>query len=152
MASTKAVNKSEATRSVGMHRLARYGLFAVIATSIVNVVVLLLGLGVVEFPPEFVGGPFGPLAMGPVVVNSTVAAIGASLVYGAVSRYSGRPNRTFTIIAGIVLVLSFAMFLAPDLSGAPPRVFAMLAVMHVTAAATIVGVLTRATNREGESR
>ena len=152
MASTKAVNKSEATRPVGMHRLARYGLLAVIATSIVNVIVLLLGLGVFEFPSEFVAGPFGPLAMGPVVVNSAVAAIGATLVYGVVSRYSGRPNRTFTIIAGVVLVLSFAMFLAPDLSGAPPSVFALLAVMHVTAAVTIVGVLTRAMTQEGESR
>lgn len=152
MASTKAVNKSEVIRSVGVRRLVRYGLFAVIAASIVNVVVLLLGLGVFEFPSEFVGGPFGPLAVGPVVVNSAIAAIGATLVYGVIGRFSGRPNRTFTIIAGVVLVLSFAMFLAPDLSGAPPSVFAILAVMHVTAAVTIVGILTRAMAQEGESR
>lgn len=42
-------------------------------------------------------------------------------------------------------LLSFVMFLAPDPSGAPPRVFALLAVMHVTAVVVIVGVLTRAT-------
>lgn len=152
MASTKATNKSEATESVGRRRLVRYGLAAVIVASIANVLLLLLGLAVFEIPSEFVGGPFGPLAAGPVVVNSAVAAIGATLVYGVVSQYSGRPNRTFTIIAGVVLVLSFAMFLAPDLSGAPSRVFALLAVMHVTAAVTIVGVLTRAADREGESR
>ena len=152
MASTKAVNKLEATRSVGVYRLARYGLFAVLATSIVNVLVLLIGLEVFEFPSEFVGGPFGPLAVGPIVVNSAVAAIGATLVYGAVARYSPRPERTFTIIAGVVLVLSFAMFLAPDLSGAPLSVFAMLAVMHVVTAFTIVGVVTRAPDQEGESR
>ena len=152
MESTKAVNKSEATQSVGMYRLARYGLFAVINASIANVLVLLLGLGAFEFPSEFVGGPFGPLAVGPVVINSAVAAIGATLVYGVVTRYSERPNRTFTIIAGIVLVLSFAMFLAPDLSRAPLSVFAILAVMHVITAVTIVGVLTRATNQESEPR
>ncbi|MFB9808048.1 DUF6069 family protein [Haladaptatus pallidirubidus] len=106
---------------------------------------------IVEFPAEFVGGAFGPLAVGPVVVNSAVAAIGATLVYGVVTRYAARPNRTFTIIAGAALVLSFTTFLAPDLSGAPPRVFAILAVMHVTAAVTIVAVLTQATNQEAES-
>lgn len=152
MASTKAVNKSEVTRSGDVRRLVKYGLFAVIAASVVNILVLLLGLGVFDFPSEFVGGPFGPLAVGPVVVNSAIAAIGATLVYGVISRYSRQPNRTFAIIAGVVLVLSFAMFLAPDLSGAPPSVFALLAVMHVTAAVTIIGVLTRATNQEGESR
>lgn len=147
-----AMTKSETSRSVGMYRLIKYGLATLLAVSIVNVLVLFAGLATVEFPFEFIGGPFGPLAVGPVVVNSAVAAIGATLVYGVVTRYSARPNRTFAIIAGVVLVLSFAMFLTPDLSGAPPRVFAMLAVMHVTAAVTIVGVLTRAANQGIKSR
>ena len=148
MASTTAMNESESNRSVGTLRLAKYGLLALLAVSIVNVLVLFIGLAFVEFPSEFVGGPFGPLAVGPVVVNSAVAAIGATLAYGVVTRYSARPNRTFTIIAGVILMLSFAMFLAPDLAGAPPRVFAILGMMHVIAAVTIVGVLTRATNQE----
>lgn len=152
MAATTATNESESSSSVGASRLVKFGLFALLVVSIVNVLVLFIGLATVEFPAEFVGGPFGPLAVGPVVVNSAVAAIGATLVYGVVTRYFSRPNRTFTIIGGVVLVLSFAMFLTPDLSGAPPRVFATLAVMHVTGAVTIVGVLTRATNQEVESR
>lgn len=143
MASTKVVNKSEATRTVGLRRLVKYGLFAVLAASIVNVLVLVISLALFEFPSDFVGGPFGPLAAGPVVVNSAVAAVGATLVYGMIIRYAARPNRTFVIIAVIALVLSFAMFLAPDIAGAPLRVFAVLTVMHVTAAVTIVGVLTR---------
>ena len=148
MASTTAMDEAESTSSVGTFRLAKFGLLALLGASIVNVLVLFAGLATVEFPSEFVGGPFGPLAVGPVVMNSAVAAIGATLVYGVVTRYSARPNWTFTIIAGVVLVLSFAMFLAPDLSGAPSRVFALLAVMHVAAAVTIVGVLTWATNQE----
>ncbi|WP_336346012.1 DUF6069 family protein [Halalkalicoccus ordinarius] len=152
MAATTAMNESESNSSRGMFRLVKFGLLALVVVSIVNLLVLSIGLALVAFPAEFVGGPFGPLAVGPVVVNSAIAAIGATLVYGVVSRFSGRPNRAFTIIAGVVLVLSFAMFLAPDISGAPPRLFAILAVMHVTAAVTIVAILTRATTQEGESR
>jgi hypothetical protein len=145
MASTQTVNKSEATRTVGLRRLVKYGLFAVLAASIVNILVLVISLAVVEFPADFVGGPFGPLAIGPVVINSAVAAVGATLVYGVITRYAARPNRTFVSIAAIALVLSFAMFLAPDIAGAPLRVFTVLAVMHVTAAIIIVGILTRTT-------
>lgn len=145
MASPKAVNKSEATRTVGPRRLVKYGLVAALAASIANILVLLTGLAVIEFPAEFVGGSFGPLAAGPVVVNSAGAAVGATLVYGVITRYTSRPNRTFVVVAAAALVLSFAMFLAPDLAGAPLRVFAVLAVMHVVAAVAIIGVLTRAT-------
>ncbi len=152
MAATNATTGSESSSSVVTYRLVKYGLYAVIAASLANVLVLFGGLATVELPSEFVGGPFGPLAAGPVVVNSAVAAVGATLVYGVVARYSERPNRTFTVIAGAVLVLSFAMFLAPDLSGAPPRIFAILAVMHVTAAVTIVGVLTRAVSPKEATR
>lgn len=152
MASSQALNSSEASRPVGLLRLVRYGFFAVFAASIVNVLVLWASLGVFDFPSNFVGGPFGPLAIGPVIINSAVAAIGATLVYGVIVRYSARPNRMFVIIATGALVLSFAMFLAPDLADAPLRVFVVLAVMHVAAAVMIVNILTRATNQEGESR
>ncbi|WP_306060680.1 DUF6069 family protein [Natronococcus wangiae] len=152
MVATNTTTKSETNGTVGAFRLIKYGLLTAIAASIVNVLVLFTGLTMVEFPSEFVGGPFGPLAVGPVIGNSAVAAIGATFVYGVIARYSARPNRTFVIVAGAVLVLSFAMFLAPDVSGAPPRVFAVLVVMHATAAVTIVGVLTRVTNQEVEFR
>lgn len=152
MAAKNATTEPEANGFVGTSRLITYGIAALLAASTVNVLVLFIGLAIVDFPSEFVGGPVGPLAVGPVVINSAVAAIGATLVYGVVTRYSTRPNRTFAIIAGVVLVLSFAMFLTPNLSGAPPRVFAVLGVMHVAAAISIVSVLTQASNKEAESR
>lgn len=152
MVATITMNESESSSSVGTFRLVQFGLLALVVVSVVNVFVLSIGLALVAFPAEFVGGPFGPLAVGPVVINSAIAAIGATLVYSVVTRYAVRPNRTFTIIAGAVLVLSFAMFLAPDLAGAPSRVFAILTVMHVTTAVIIVGILTRSTTQEGESR
>ncbi|WP_224269222.1 DUF6069 family protein [Haloprofundus salinisoli] len=152
MATKNATTRAETNEFVGVFRLVKFGIAALLAVSIVNVLVLFIGVAMVDFPAEFVGGPFGPLAVGPVVINSAVAALGATLVYGVVTRYAARPNRTFTVIAGAILILSFAMFLAPDLAGAPPRVFATLAVMHVTAAVTIVGVLTRATTQKEMSR
>lgn len=151
MAPDNATNEPESAGTVSLRRLVKFGLVAVIAASTVNVLVLLIGLAIGDFPPEFVGGPFGPLAVVPVVLNSAVAAAGATLVYGVIARYAARPNRPFVVVAGVMLVLSFGMFLAPDITGAPLALFAVLAVMHVTAAVVIVGVLTQAANREGSS-
>lgn len=132
-------------------RFLQYGILTVIAVNFVNLTVLFIGLSVVEFPAQYVGGQFGPLAVVPVAANSTVAAVGATIVYGIIARYSRRPNRAFTVVAGVVFVLSFAMFLAPDLSGAPLDVFVTLGVMHVIAVAVTVGVLTRIPQRTVES-
>lgn len=142
MASNDAINDTVENRGVDAVRLAGYGVTALVAVCIVNVVVLSAGLALFEYPSEFVGGPFGPLAVGPVLVNSVVAAVGATIVYGIVARFSTYPNRTFTRTAAAVLVLSFGMLLTPHLAGAPLSVYGTLAVMHVTAAVVIVGVLT----------
>lgn len=152
MASINASNESNATRGARVLLLVKYGLVAVGVTCVVNLAVLFGSLAAIDPPPEFVGGPFGPLALGPVIVNSGIAAVGATIVYGVVGRYARRPNRTFGIVAGVALVLSFAMFLAPDIAGAPLTVFAVLGVMHVAAAVVIVGVLTRATELEAAYR
>lgn len=148
MASTNASNEPKTESPIGASRLVKYGIGALIAASVANTLVLFVSLSLAEFPPAYVGGPFGPLAVGPVVVNSAIAAIGATLVYGVIAGYASRPDRTFVAVAGLALVLSFGMFLAPDLAGAPPGVFAVLAVMHVVAAVVIVGVLTRAIGSE----
>ncbi|WP_331232633.1 DUF6069 family protein [Natronorarus salvus] len=144
MAFRHATINTEKPNAVRASRLVKYGLLALVGASGVNLLVLTLGLTLLEYPSEFVGGTFGPLAAGPVIINSAVAAIGATVVYGLITRYAVRPNRTFVIIAGVVLVLSFAMFLAPDIAGAPLNVFVTLGLMHVTAAVVIVGVLLRA--------
>lgn len=152
MASKNAPNRQQTNRAAGSFRLAKYGIGALATASVANVLVLYSSLAVIDVPPAFVGGPFGPLAVGPVVLNSAVAAVGATLVYGAIARFASRPNRPFVGVAGVALVLSFAMFLAPDIAGAPLEVFAVLAVMHLVAAIVIVGVLTRATTAEVASR
>ena len=111
-----------------------------IAASTVNAVVRVAALTVFTIPATFIPLPLG---WGPVIASSAIGAIGATIVYGVITRYSTQPNRTFTIVAAVVLVLSFGNLLTPALSGAPTVVYAILAVMHVTAAVAIVGVLTR---------
>lgn len=152
MASIEATNEPKSDLAIGARRLVRYGLYAAITAIVVNLAVLFIGLEIADFPADYVGGPFGPLAIGPVIINTTIAAIGATVIFGIIARYSANPARTFVIAAGIALVLSFAMFLAPDLAGAPMGVFAFLAVMHITAAVSIVGVLLRATKSDGVAR
>jgi hypothetical protein len=151
---TDSAVESEVAMPVGVNRLAQYGLVAVIVTSAANSVIRVAALAVFDIPVEFLplrGFTIAGLTMGwgPVVLFTTLGAVGATIVYGVITRYSHRPTRTFTIVAAVVLVLSFGAFLAPlpVLSGAPSAAFATLAVMHVTAAATSVGVLRRATGQ-----
>lgn len=99
MASMSSKSKSDVIQTVGAHRLAKFGVLAAITAGVVNVLILFISLAVGEFPAEFVGGAFGPLAVGPVVMNSAVAAIGATLVFAVVTRYAARSARTFTLIA-----------------------------------------------------
>ncbi|UTF55776.1 DUF6069 family protein [Natronosalvus rutilus] len=152
MASIEATDNPAIEPSISLIRIAVYGLLTIILTSLVNGLIRVLAVIVFDVPNVFA------LWWEPVLIASTVGAIGATLVYGVLTRLSSRPNRTFTIISIIVLVLSFAgpvnAYLSPppDLTDAPWTVFATLVVMHVAAAATIISVLTRTTNQEVASR
>jgi hypothetical protein len=148
MPSTATATETESPTTIDVNSLVKYGLLAVIAASAVNAIIRGVALAVV------VSGEFGPLGLGPVIASSAVAAVGATIVYGVIARYSDRPNRTFTLIAAVVLVLSFGSFLAPPpmLAGAPLTVFTTLGVMHVAAAVAIVSVLTRTPNSEVSSQ
>lgn len=140
---------TDTSTTIGVKRLTTDALIAVVIASAVNGVVRVIALTAVGVPLVF------PLEWGPVIASSTIGAIGATLVYGGIVRVSTRPNRTFTIVAAIVLVLSFApilnVYLSPpsDLAGTPGSVYATLGVMHVTTAAVIVGVLTGTVHHEG---
>lgn len=152
MASIKATEKSSIESTVSLTRIAVYGILAVVLTGLVNGLIRILALTVFDVPNVFA------LWWEPVLIASAVGAIGATIVYGVLTRISSRPNRAFMIIAVNVLVLSFAgpvnAYLSPppELADAPRTVFATLVVMHVAAAATIIGVLTRATDLEGAVR
>lgn len=148
MASTTATTETEPSTPIGVHRLVKYGLLAMLAASATNALVGLIALAISDS-----AAGFGGLGWGPIIGFSALAAVGATGIYGVLTRYSNRPNRSFAIVATVVLVLSYLPFNRPPegLAGAPGSVFVTLGVMHVTAAVAIVGVLMRAPNRDEES-
>lgn len=141
---------TDESMTVGVKRLATYGLLAVLLASAVNGLVRVFALSAAGVPLLF------PLEWGPVIASSAIAAIGATLVYGVITRVSTRPNRRFMMVAVVILLLSFAGPLnyqlspPPGVAEVPWAVTATLGVMHVASAAAIVGVLTGATGRSNE--
>lgn len=148
MPSTASTVETETTTGIGLSRLATYGLLAAIAATLTNAIVGVVARTVFDVPAGF-----GGLGWGPIIGFSALAGVVATGVYALVVRSSTQPNRTFTIVAAVVLVLSYVPFTRPPegLAGASQSVFVTMGVMHVTAAVAIVGVLRRAPNQDEES-
>ena len=72
-----------------------------------------------------------PITIVPVVVSTMLALIVATIVYSILNRFTGNPNRWFTIIAVVVLVVSAVSPLT--LPGAPVMMIVMLEAMHLVA-------------------
>ncbi len=93
---------------------------------------------------------FAPLrGFVPTIFFTTIGALGATGVFGIVRKRAARPERLFRMIAGGVLLLSFVpdVLLLGDgagdaFPGATPAGVGTLMVMHVVAAAIMVGFLT----------
>ncbi|NHN57577.1 hypothetical protein G9466_00600 [Halorussus sp. JP-T4] len=88
---------------------------------------------------------FRALTWPPVMFLTVVGAGGAVGVYWLLARRSDSPDRTFTVVAAVVLVLSFVpdlLLLSADESATAFGV-AVLMVMHVAVAAACVGALAR---------
>lgn len=118
--------------------LAKRGAAAVVLSLVANWVVLgaVLAGDLVD--------PFDPLSVAPVTGLTVLGAVGATLVYRLVARRSATPDRTFTIVAAVVLGLSFLPDLAllrVDPAAAVPAVVVLMA-MHVVVAVICVVVLT----------
>jgi hypothetical protein len=128
---------------VGVNRLAKYGLLTVLVAVAATALIRTTALAFVGVPADFIPLPLG---WGPVIATSVLGAVGGTVVYGVVARVSQRPNRTFTIVAAVVLVLSFIpmLTLPPEIADALAPVIPALAVMHVIVAAASVVILTRA--------
>lgn len=135
--------ETESPTRVSTNRLVKHGLLAVIVASIATALVRVITLAVVDAPADFLPIPLG---WGPVIASTAIGAVGATIVYGVIARVSQRPNRTFTIVAAIVLLLSFVpmLTLPPEFAAALAPVLSALVVMHVLVAVTSVVVLTRA--------
>lgn len=118
--------------------LTKRGALAAVLSVVVNLVVLQAVLATGGVPR------IDPLSVPPVTLFTILGVVGATAVYGLLVRFSGRPDRTFLIVAAVVLLLSFV----PDVGllqvnpAATVRAVVVLMVMHVTVAAICVWVLT----------
>jgi hypothetical protein len=109
---------------------------ALLAAVVANLALLGVALAVL-------GGGFEPFAVVPVAVATTIPVLAGTALYAALDRVTARPNRSFTSIATVVLLLSGATLnLAFTLPGATAATVAVLGVMHVVAYAVAVVVIT----------
>ena len=130
-------------RTSGRGRFALVGLGTVVAAVLANLLVYAAGSPLVGYDPGFV-----VLANASGAIIFTVfPAIVAVLLYAALVRFTRRPERNFTVISAIVLVVSLVpdVTYIPTVPGATAGQTAILMLMHVVAAAVIVGLLTTRT-------
>lgn len=130
-------------RSVDWGRYALVGIATVVAAVAANLVVYAIGSLVVDYDPGFV-----VLATpGGTIIFTVIPAIVAVLVYAILLRTTTNPARTFTIVAAVVLALSWIPDLTyiPTVPGSSAGQTAVLMIMHAVAALVIVGMLTRFT-------
>lgn len=125
-------------RAISRSDLARRGGIALVLANAVNVAIVLAAESAMIAPH------LEPLSTGPVVVFTSLGVVGATVVYGLLARFRTDPDRLFTIVAAVVLVLSLIpdATYAPTLPGATTLGVVLLAIMHVTAALVAVVVLT----------
>ena len=123
---------------VAFGTLAKRGLAAVLAAVVVNVAVTLIA------DAAGVAPNLDPLSVGPVALFTALGVVGATITYGVLDRLVTDPDRAFTAVAVVVLVLSWvpdAVF-APTLPGATTAGVVVLGFMHLTTAVVAVVVLT----------
>lgn len=126
---------------VAWSRLVPVGLLTALVAAVANGVVYLVAAAAGAMPQEIVVNGQGPITLPMVATTSMLGAIAATIVYALVGWFARRPVRVFRIVAAVVLVLSFVPpFTIP---GAPPAMVGTLLLMHVVAAAVIVGLLTK---------
>lgn len=118
--------------------LARRGAVALVAALAVNWVVTFAAIAAAVAPT------LDAMNYGPVGLFTTLGVVGATVTYGVLARVVDDPDRTFAVVAAVVLVAS----LIPDFTVVPAEpggslaAGAVLATMHVATAAICVAVLT----------
>ena len=117
-------------------RLLRVGVLAAVFSTITNTLVLAWVsslFGPVIIPPD------EAVTFGQVMAASVAGAVGAVVLFAAIDRLVRRPMRVFWGIAAVGLLLSFLPIVLTGVTGLSAGA---LALMHVVAAATNVGLLT----------
>ena len=133
----QTVSRDMTAERVPAGRLLRVGVLAAGFSATANVLVLAVAsslFGPVVIPPE------EAVTFGQVIAASVAGAAGAAVIFAIIGRFTRRPIRAFWGIATVGLLLSF---LPIALAGAAGTSAGTLALMHVVAAATNVGLFTR---------
>src|ERR687889_706405 len=128
--------KGVTSESVPVGRLLLVGALAAVLSASANSLVLAIAsslFGAIVIPPD------GTVTLGQVVGASVVGAVGAAAIFALAGRFTRRPIRIYWGVAAVGLRLSFVPI---ELAGAAGPSAGTLALMHVVAAVTNVGLLT----------
>lgn len=133
-------------RRVAWGRLIPVGLLAAIVAVGANAAVYFVAAGAGAMPQDVLANGRYPVTLAPVAIMSAFGAVAGSLLYALVGRFVRRPVRVFRAAALVALLISFVWpFTLP---GAPISMIVVLCLMHVLAAAVVVGLLTTLAARE----
>jgi hypothetical protein len=117
---------------------------AAVAAVVANVLVRAAAIALFDIPEAF-----EHLALRAVIVSTLAGVLAAGVVYAVIARRAVNPDRTFTIVAAVALVLSLAAPLSvglqdpPEYPGTDAASVGTLMAMHLAAAAIVVAVFTR---------
>jgi hypothetical protein len=128
--------KSVTSEPVLVGRLLPVGALAAVLSASANALVLAIAsslFGAIVIPPD------GTVTLGQVVGASVAGAVGAAAIFVLAGRFTRRPIRIFWGVAAVGLLLSFVPI---ALAGATGSSAGTLALMHVVAAGTNVGLIT----------
>lgn len=125
---------------VAWGRLVLAALLAAFVAAAANAVVYLVAAAAGAMTQGVVVNGRGPITLPVVAAVSAQGAVAGAVVYALICRFARRPGRVFRVVAVVALVLSLA---GPfTLPGAPISMILALELMHVVAAAVVVGLLT----------
>ncbi|MEZ4521928.1 MAG: DUF6069 family protein [Thermomicrobiales bacterium] len=124
------------------------GVVAIVGAITANLIIRWIGLQIADVP-----NAFEPLANAePTILVSIIYGIGAVVAFTLLRLYSGRPWRTFAIIAAVVFVLSFIPMLGlRGQDGTTAAGIAILSAMHVASAIIMVGSISWLAGGEAEA-
>ncbi len=127
-----------------MAEIAARTAIAVVAAVVANVIVRALGIALFDIPDEF-----EHLALRAVIASTLFGVLAAGVVYAVIARLADRPDRTFTIVAVVALLLSLLAPLMvgledpPEYPGTDAGSVGTMMAMHVVAATIAVAALSR---------
>lgn len=127
-----------------MAEIAARTAIAVVVAVVANVIVRALGIALFDIPDEF-----EHLALRAVIVSTLVGVLAAGLVYALIARRATDPDRTFTVVAVVALLLSLLAPLMvgledpPEYPGTDAGSVGTMMAMHVVAATVAIAALTR---------